>query len=331
MKHPDSRPDPLIEALVRRAREEDRMADPRWDALSAGELSPAAAEELRRLAAEGKDAPGDAYEMLRPFDEEERDALADGIFAALDRKREAAASVALAMPNVSVAPSEPVVPSVPVVPSEPVVPSVPVASSVPVVPSVPVASSVPAGPAPVIPFPKRGRTLIYAATAVLSLAAGAVLFLRFQGSGVETLPVYTAVVEGGRSDQRAFPGPSAAPTGRAPARLSAGGRVDITLRPATTAGGELTVRAFLVDSNTARPWNAPVEPRPNGSFRVAGIERRMLPEPIVGAAELVFVIGRPGALPSDAEIARLLVARAPFEPEGAAQVVAIPLTLDETR
>ena len=295
------------------------MADPRWDALSAGELSPAAAEELRRLAAEGKDAPGDAYEMLRPFDEEERDALADGIFAALDRKREAAASVALATPNVPVAPSEPVVPSVPVVPSEPVVPSVPVASSVP------------AGPAPVIPFPKRGRTLIYAATAVLSLAAGAVLFLRFQGSGVETLPVYTAVVEGGRSDQRAFPGPSAAPTGRAPARLSAGGRVDITLRPATTAGGELTVRAFLVDSNNARPWNAPVEPRPNGSFRVAGIERRMLPEPIVGAAELVFVIGRPGALPSDAEIARLLVARAPFEPEGAAQVVAIPLTLDETR
>jgi hypothetical protein len=338
VKQPDSRPDSLIEALARRAREEDRMADPRWDALSAGELSPDAAEELRRLAEGGTEAPSDAYEMLKPFDEGEADALADGVFAALDRKREAAPE----------APAGARAPSMPVAPKPEAgarAPSVSVASKPEAgarAPSVSVASKREAGaressasvgpkPAPVIPFPKRGRALLYAATTVLSLAAGAALWFRLQGSGAPGIPAYTALVEGGRSDQRAFPGPSSEPSGRPPSRLSAGGRIDITLRPATTAAGDLTVRAFLVDARGARPWSAPVEPRPNGSFRVAGIERRMLPDPASGAVELVFVIGRPGALPSDGEMASRLTAHAPVEAGGAVQVVTVPLTLDEPR
>jgi len=336
VKHPDPKPDSLIEALARRAREQDRMADPRWDALPAGELSAEAAEELRRIAEEGE-APEDAYAMLTPFDESERDALADGVFAALEKKREPAAKGAPAGPPSSKVPVTPDGPPTKV----PVTPAGPPSSKVPVTPDGPPSAKPPVErpPAPVIPFPKRTRTLLYAATAALSLAAGAALWLRLQGSGVEGIPAYTAQVEGGRSDQRAFPGPSAEPSGHAPAhsparppaRLPEGGRIDIVLRPATTATGDLRVYAFLADARGVRPWRAPVEPKPNGSFRVAGIERPMLPEPSGAAVELVFVIGRPEALPSEEEMARRIAAHTPMDARGAAQVVTVPLALDETR
>ncbi len=79
-----SRPDSLLGDVGRRVREEDDLDDPRWDALAAGELADEEAALLRARAEDGQAHPL-AYEAFRAIDEEERDAMADALFARMER------------------------------------------------------------------------------------------------------------------------------------------------------------------------------------------------------------------------------------------------------
>jgi hypothetical protein len=81
-----TRRDPLLEALAQRLREEDDLADARWDALPSGKLSAEDEAALAALAARGE-APRDAYEAFRPMTAEEKGALADGAFAEIARRK----------------------------------------------------------------------------------------------------------------------------------------------------------------------------------------------------------------------------------------------------
>ncbi|TKD05045.1 hypothetical protein [Polyangium fumosum] len=79
--------DDLLDALGRAARKDDRLADPRWDALARGELSD---EEIKTLA-EGSDAARDAVEAFRPLGEPTRARLTEQALAALGAQNPGAA------------------------------------------------------------------------------------------------------------------------------------------------------------------------------------------------------------------------------------------------
>jgi len=70
--------DPTPDLVREAARERDVLADPRWEALARGELSPEAGADLRRADAE-------AYEALRPLDAAAQERMVDRAMDAFDR------------------------------------------------------------------------------------------------------------------------------------------------------------------------------------------------------------------------------------------------------
>ncbi|UQA61381.1 serine/threonine-protein kinase [Polyangium aurulentum] len=73
----------LLEELGRLAREEDIMADPRWDALAAGTATPEDEAALLALASRYPKARA-AYEALRPMDEAAMDRLVERVVRELE-------------------------------------------------------------------------------------------------------------------------------------------------------------------------------------------------------------------------------------------------------
>lgn len=150
----------------------------------------------------------------------------------------------------------------------------------------------------VIPLRPRGRGRWLALAAPLAAAAALVLFLR---GGPEPVPGYGLVVEGGRSAQRATPAASAGED--KPVKLGAEERLRVVLRPDTAFEGTVAARAYLLGPRGLRPLDVPMEPGPHGTVVVPELRADMLGDGPAGTWQVLFVVGRPGALPAEAEVA----------------------------
>ncbi len=111
------------------------------------------------------------------------------------------------------------------------------------------------------------------------------------------LPAYAMTVTSGDRDVRSAPLPAV----EAP-RLGAGTRLEISLRPATSARSPVAVRAFLVRDGRARVWDVPAAIAETGAVRVEGTREALFAGVPAGSWEMVFAVGAPGALPSADEV-----------------------------
>jgi hypothetical protein len=273
----------LLEALAQRLREEDDLADPRWEALPSGSLS---AEDEAELAARG---PRAAYEAHQPIGGGEREAIADAAFAEIARRKTAKTKdISIATPTSSE-----------------------------------VAAKEASKPAAVISLAGRRRALYgFAATAVLAAASFALLYRPASAP----IAGYVAFVDEGNREQRAYVEPGNAPSA-APIVLQGDARVHVTLRPETAVQGAIAARSFLVAGGEVRAWQVPVELGPNGTLRVAGMSRATFSAAADGAYDLVFVVGRAEALPSDAALRARIAGHERVAASAGIQIVSLKLRL----
>ncbi|WP_438037595.1 hypothetical protein [Sorangium sp. So ce128] len=272
--------DDLLKALARAAREHDRASDPRWSARALGTLE---AGERDALEAEAQRSPEDreAWEASRPLDGEARARIADRILAGLqasagERGAETGGAAAAAGP------------------------------------SPPGQRAAAARGGQVLPLPRKpGRAPWRIAATALAAAAAAVLVVRLSLEGdrhhprgllddpgaVAMLPVpaYAMTLAGGEVRER-----SASSGADATARLGPGSRLEITLRPATRVDGPVAVRAFLIQGETARPWDVHADLSEQGAARIEGDTETLFPGVPEGEWEIAIAIGRPAALPDSA-------------------------------
>jgi hypothetical protein len=127
-------------------------------------------------------------------------------------------------------------------------------------------------------------------------ALAAVLVL-FGGSGLQSgsygpLPGYALSVEGDKASRSQPIRPDDI------VHLGVGSRAEITMRPTARAEGPVTVRCFLAQDGRVRDWDAPVEVAKTGAVHLEGERARLFPGVPAGRWEMIFVVGRPGALPS---------------------------------
>ncbi|WP_437541170.1 hypothetical protein WME97_26345 [Sorangium sp. So ce367] len=293
--------DDLLKALARAAREHDRASDPRWSARALGTLE---AGERDALEAEAQRSPEDreAWEASRPLDGEARARIADRILAGLQAsagERGAETGGAAAAAEAAGA----------------------AAAAVEVAGAAAAAGAEAAGPPPpgqraaearggqVLPLPRKpGRAPWRTAATALAAAAAAVLVVRLSLEGdrhhprgllddpgaVAMLPVpaYAMTLAGGEVRER-----SASSGAGATARLGPGSRLEITLRPATRVDGPVAVRAFLIQGETARPWDVHADLSEQGAARIEGETETLFPGVPEGEWEIAIAIGRPAALP----------------------------------
>ncbi|WP_437979708.1 hypothetical protein [Sorangium sp. So ce117] len=297
--------DDLLKALARAARGQDRASDPRWSARALGTLE---AGERDALEAEAQRSPEDreAWEASRPLDGEARARIADRILAGLqasagERGAEAGGAAAEAAEAAGAA-----------------------AAAVEVAGAAAAAGAEAAGPPPpgqraaaarggqVLPLARKpGRSPWRTAATALAAAAAAVLVVRLSLEGdrhhprgllddpgaVAMLPVpaYAMTLAGGEVRER-----SASSGAGATARLGPGSRLEITLRPTTRVDGPVAVRAFLIQGETARPWDVHADLSEQGAARIEGDTETLFPGVPEGEWEIAIAIGRPAALPDSA-------------------------------
>jgi hypothetical protein len=276
--------DDLLKALARAAREQDRASDPRWSARALGTLE---AGERDALEAEAQRSPEDreAWEASRPLDGEARARIADRILAGLqasagERGAETGGAAAEAAEAAG--------------------------------PPPPGQRAAEARGGQVLPLPRKpGRAPWRIAATALAAAAAAVLVVRLSLEGdrhhprgllddpgaVAMLPVpaYAMTLAGGEVRER-----SASSGAGATARLGPGSRLEITLRPATRVDGPVAVRAFLIQGETARPWDVHADLSEQGAARIEGETETLFPGVPEGEWEIAIAIGRPAALPDSA-------------------------------
>jgi hypothetical protein len=83
-----------------------------------------------------------------------------------------------------------------------------------------------------------------------------------------------------------------------PAVLAAGARFEMDVAPATPVAGAVGVRAFLLQDDTVRPWDPPVDVGKDGSVHVAGPVDRLFAGVPAGEWEVALAVGRPETLPT---------------------------------
>ncbi|WP_437893093.1 hypothetical protein [Sorangium sp. So ce124] len=303
--------DDLLKALARVAREQDRASDPRWSARALGTL---AAGERDALEAEAQRTPEDreAWEASRPLDGEARARIADRILTGLqasagERGAETAGAAATDAETAGAAAATGAG-----------------TAGAAAAAGTAAASAEAAGPPPpgqhtaaarggeVLPLPRKpGRAPWRTAATALAAAAAAVLVVRLSLEGdkhhprgllddpgaVAMLPVpaYAMTLAGGEVSER-----SASSGADATARLGPGSRLEITLRPATRVDGPVAVRAFLIQGETARPWDVHADLSEQGAARIEGDTETLFPGVPEGEWEIAIAIGRPAALPDSA-------------------------------
>ncbi|WP_437790652.1 hypothetical protein [Sorangium sp. So ce693] len=292
--------DDLLKALARVTREQDRASDPRWSARALGTL---AAGERDALEAEAQRTPEDreAWEASRPLDGEARARIADRILAGLqvsagERGAETAGAAATGAGTAGTAAAT----------------GTAAAGAEAVGPPPPGQRTAAARGGEVLPLPRKpGRAPWRIAATALAAAAAAVLVVRLSLEGdkhhprgllddpgaVAMLPVpaYAVTLAGGEVSER-----SASSAAGATARLGPGSRLEITLRPATRVDGPVAVRAFLIQGDTARPWDVHADLSEQGAARIEGDTETLFSGVPEGEWEIAIAIGRPAALPDSA-------------------------------
>ena len=254
--------DAFLDDLARVAREQDPTADPRWDELAAGKLSP---EQLRDLMqAQGTDA-GPTAEAFRPLDDSVRARIADRLANIVENRK-----------------------------PEP-------------------------SPANVISMPQRKRAaMVVGLVSTLAAAAGLLLFLSTRPR-LDPVPGYSLMTVGGESSVRSE-GPRGIPT------LVPGSRLEVQLRPATRVTGPVVVRGALMRGDEVRLWTPPVQTDEAGAVRIAGTRETLFPGVPDGTWDVVLIVGRQGAMPSDeASFRRFRLALEPSDAPARATVFTVVL------
>ena len=82
--------------------------------------------------------------------------------------------------------------------------------------------------------------------------------------------------------------------------LAPGGRFLMVVEPTGQVTGAIGVRAFLVQDDTVRPWDPPVEVVRGGTVRVEGPVDRLFAGVPAGEWDVVLAVGRPETLPTAA-------------------------------
>lgn len=142
------------------------------------------------------------------------------------------------------------------------------------------------GSGKVLPFP---RVVLWLAP--LAAAAAIALFVLSPGTPDSTLPAYALGWSGGDKVERGSDEPGDV------AILSAGSRFELIARPASDVPEAVEAAAFIRIGDRVEPWpEAAIEVAPNGSVRIAGETRAMLPGRR-GRVTLLLVVARTGRLP----------------------------------
>ncbi|MDC0677001.1 hypothetical protein [Sorangium atrum] len=293
--------DDLLKALARVAREQDRASDPRWSARALGTL---AAGERDALEAEAQRTPEDreAWEASRPLDGEARARIADRILAGLqasagERGAETAGAAAATGAETTGAAAATGAGTV---------------GAEAVGPPPPGQHTAAARGGEVLPLPRKpDRAPWRTAATALAAAAAAVLIVRLSLEGDKhhprgllddpgalamlPVPAYAMTLAGGEVSER-----SASSGADATARLGPGSRLEITLRPATRVDGPVALRAFLIQGETARPWDVHADLSEQGAARIEGDTEKLFSGVPEGEWEIAIAIGRPAALPDSA-------------------------------
>lgn len=139
---------------------------------------------------------------------------------------------------------------------------------------------------------RKGAGLAF--VAALAIAAGALLWVDPpRGSLDEALPPYALTVSGDRTTRGAGDAPADAVV-----ELHADSRIEMVLRPAKAVTGEVGARGFLMQGGAAKAWAPPVQISNDGAVRITGGAGDLFGGP--GEWEVVWAVGRPSDLPSDA-------------------------------
>lgn len=151
--------------------------------------------------------------------------------------------------------------------------------------------------------PKPSRFRANAVLALLAAAFGAVaLFATFRKNTPEPIAAYSLAIEGGNQAQRGDP-----PKPDATLKLDPASRLSLALRPQTPVSGAIAVRGFLVHDGIVQNWDAPVLLGAGGVVRIEGTAGALFGDLAEGSWDVVVVIGRPEALPSDEELQKAAV------------------------
>ncbi|UQA62784.1 hypothetical protein [Polyangium aurulentum] len=153
-------------------------------------------------------------------------------------------------------------------------------------------------PGKVVPFP--AKRVIVALLGAAAIAAAAALVLRMPGGETEPLPAYAMVVVGGEHEQRSDPQVGSKSE---PIRLGPTSNMEITLRPRTRVTGPVAVEAYLLRGGKAQRWDVHADVSPEGAIRITGEKKALFRDEPTGEVEIALVIGRPGAMPPNAEAA----------------------------
>lgn len=140
----------------------------------------------------------------------------------------------------------------------------------------------------------------------VAAAAAVVLWASTRGPG-DAMPSYDLSVVGAKAS-RATPGPERTVT-TAEVLLDPSGDFELVARPAAPTPN-VGARAVLVREGAARPWAALIDVSSEGAIRITGTTRSLFPE-TRGSYEIVVLIARSGALPSDAEATRMATSTTP--------------------
>jgi hypothetical protein len=142
--------------------------------------------------------------------------------------------------------------------------------------------------------------------APLAAAAAAIALWVGTRPAADALPAYELDVV--RAKTSRAPGEAR----EAEVTLDPDGDLELVARPATPAP-DIGARAVLVRDGAARPWAAPIDVSSEGAVRIAGANKALFPE-TRGTWEIVVLVAKKDALPSEAEAARVAVGPPPAPP-----------------
>jgi hypothetical protein len=145
----------------------------------------------------------------------------------------------------------------------------------------------------------------------LATAAGLLLWIATR-KPIDDLPSYALAFETTAQDERS----ADAPSPKADVKLRATTQVDLILRPHDSPKTPVAMRAISMQNGVARPWAPPSEVSATGVVRIRGKASELFPTPH-GEYELLIAVGRPEALPSDADLAEILQRQKPLSWPGA--------------
>lgn len=134
-----------------------------------------------------------------------------------------------------------------------------------------------------------------------AVAAAAAFFFYLKTIQPQPIAAYELVVEGGNQETRGEP---ASPN--AVIRLDPASRLSVVLRPEKPVSGAIGVRSFLVRDGKVLPWDAPAAVGRGGVVTVEGMAGALFEGVPEGTFDVVWVIGRAEALPTDEALARVV-------------------------